>query len=492
MYIKNIDQQKKKELELKKNAEEDPLTGLFNRNTTLALINKALKQDNNTLCALFMLDIDNFKHLNDTYGHLYGDAVLSEMAQKLSSIFRKNDIVGRLGGDEFMVFLKHIPDETLAEQKARQICQTLQTTYSSGNQLCEISCSVGFALTPQHGRHFNTLYEKADIALYHAKNQGKNRYSIYCDGMTKINLNLRQPPVPLKKYMGKTFSDNITEYVFKILYHSDDLALSIHAVLELLAKHYDAQHAYVFEYALLHKTYSLRYEWCAQGIAEQKDWMQNLTKEHLDEYWKLFDEDGVYCVEDTRQISSKIVAITKRVGAKAFLQCAIVIGGEFKGFIGVDDCHHPRKATEKERDTMKFVSEIIGIFLNAKHSEQEKEQHSAALQTMMDNLTNAVYVVNPRNHRLIFKNRQGSIESPQAKLGQPCYQGLQGFAAPCPQCPMLHLKQDLQAKETKELYVPSTGKWVHVSISWIHWPDGEHYCMMSCMDITSYKEPRNK
>ncbi len=183
IYLKDIDEQKERENDLKKKAERDALTGLFNRNTVSLLVSRRL---NGTGGAMFMMDIDNFKQINDTYGHLYGDAVLSELAKKLSAIFDGKDILGRLGGDEFVAFVSDPPDRTSVLDLARQVCENMYTEYATGGYRCVISCSVGIAFAPEDGANFDTLYEKADIALYHAKNLGKNRYSVFHKDMAGI------------------------------------------------------------------------------------------------------------------------------------------------------------------------------------------------------------------------------------------------------------------------------------------------------------------
>lgn len=182
IYLKDIDEQKKRENDLKEKAERDALTGLFNRNTVSLLIGRRL----NGKGTMFMMDIDNFKHINDTYGHLYGDAVLSEFANKLSAIFSGKSVLGRLDGDGFVALVSNPPDRVSVLGLARQICKNMHTEYATDGYRCIISCSIGIAFAPEDGDSFDTLYEKADIALYHAKSLGKNRYSVYNKDMAGI------------------------------------------------------------------------------------------------------------------------------------------------------------------------------------------------------------------------------------------------------------------------------------------------------------------
>jgi len=175
--IRDITFQKEATQTLMEKAERDALTGLLNKSTTKSFIEEALKCD--CLCALYMIDVDYFKNVNDSLGHLFGDTVLADIGDKLKKLFRTSDVVGRIGGDEFMVLLKNIGDTSLITEKAAAINCCLRQTFGSGADQCTISGSVGVALYPEDGKTYSDLYKKADIALYQAKRAGRNRYVLF-------------------------------------------------------------------------------------------------------------------------------------------------------------------------------------------------------------------------------------------------------------------------------------------------------------------------
>jgi len=127
---------------------------------------------------LFLIDIDNFKQANDLHGHIFGDYCIREFVERLKKFCREDDIIGRIGGDEFVVF-GTISDEEGARRKAARLCQKLDTICEDSGSCWKMSVSVGIALAPQHGRSFAKLYEKADKALYQTKDKGKNGYTVY-------------------------------------------------------------------------------------------------------------------------------------------------------------------------------------------------------------------------------------------------------------------------------------------------------------------------
>ncbi|MBI9093787.1 MAG: sensor domain-containing diguanylate cyclase [Sphaerochaeta sp.] len=161
----------------------DPLTGILNRTALETHVTQqiALCSYKHTIGAFFMLDIDYFKWVNDTFGHDHGDAVLRQVTNSLRGVFRPSDIIARPGGDEFAVFITDIPSVELAMKKAENICNAMRSLGMPEDDM-HLSCSVGVSIFPDHGTSFEELYHTADLALYQAKREGKDRYCLYGEG----------------------------------------------------------------------------------------------------------------------------------------------------------------------------------------------------------------------------------------------------------------------------------------------------------------------
>lgn len=186
--------------ELQKLAEEfryralhDTLTGLPNRallneefNRAAAHAKRAGKQ-----FAILLLDLDNFKFINDTYGHDVGDELLKLAASKIRGALRAEDIVCRVGGDEFIVLVESVQNPQQIESIGQSLLQALQSELQVGSRPLRIGVSIGASLYPQHGQDLNELKRNADIAMYCAKEAGKNRLVIFETSMSKANLNKR-------------------------------------------------------------------------------------------------------------------------------------------------------------------------------------------------------------------------------------------------------------------------------------------------------------
>lgn len=183
--IEDASQQIIEEKSLVQRAENDLLTGVLNKKTMEEKVSECLANiSGNTHYIFFMVDLDNFKNVNDKLGHIYGDNAIVDTAKYLSEIFSKNAYVGRLGGDEFAVCASYdaFDEESLMnyiKKRAEKICEANRRTYVNGAVSVSISSSVGIAVAPDAGRDFETIYKMADSALYRSKNGGKNCYTIY-------------------------------------------------------------------------------------------------------------------------------------------------------------------------------------------------------------------------------------------------------------------------------------------------------------------------
>lgn len=175
--LADIDKEKREKSRLIVQAETDQLTGFLNKISTALKINELLR-DEEKLGALFLFDIDDFKKLNDTYGHQVGDTFLKEFTKKLSLSFRSTDILGRVGGEEFVLYLSGVGDNMhYIEEKAQQILSICNSIRLDVAPEREFSCSVGIARYPQDGKSYTELYEKADEAMYSVKKTGKNNFA---------------------------------------------------------------------------------------------------------------------------------------------------------------------------------------------------------------------------------------------------------------------------------------------------------------------------
>lgn len=172
--LTDISAQIVRELELRQQAQQDPLTGLYNR-AGVKLIDARLEQISRGI--LFMLDLDDFKSINDNYGHAAGDKVLTAIGHILEETFRTDDIVARVGGDEFVAFLSGSDNVSMAHEKAQELLDRVKELKIEGID-AKISVSIGISSAPTYGRDFESLSAAADEAMYEIKNHGKGGFAL--------------------------------------------------------------------------------------------------------------------------------------------------------------------------------------------------------------------------------------------------------------------------------------------------------------------------
>lgn len=154
-------------------SEIDPLISVFNKETTQKLIDQKL--NNKEHCCFLILDVDAFKSVNDNYGHAAGDKVLENLGLLFKNHFGQSDIVGRIGGDEFIILIQ---DENIAESRIQSLLQKVNELKIEELKDFKLSIRIGIAFAPKDGTTFMELYRHADQALYQTKRTGKNNYKI--------------------------------------------------------------------------------------------------------------------------------------------------------------------------------------------------------------------------------------------------------------------------------------------------------------------------
>lgn len=180
LIARDVTERRQMEREIQYLAHHDALTGLNNRVSFMAKVQQALQNSrrHGEHFAILYIDLDRFKPVNDTLGHAAGDLLLQQVAQRMTETLRTVDVIGRIGGDEFMVLLADIDNASIALAVANKLCRVLDQPFKLGQEVANISASIGVALYPEHGNDFDSLSNAADQAMYRAKGEGKAKASL--------------------------------------------------------------------------------------------------------------------------------------------------------------------------------------------------------------------------------------------------------------------------------------------------------------------------
>lgn len=490
--IMDIDEEKRRSQYLLHKAQQDALTGIYNKMTTQNLIKDYLVHMNkDEISALMIIDIDNFKEINDYQGHLFGDAILSDIARRMKNSFKSNHIIGRIGGDEFVIFLKDIQNKDNIEKSAKKMIDHMKSLEESHNNELNISCSIGVAVAPQDGNEFTELFQKADRALYQAKSKGKKQYVIYDESLMReqfVNTKLRS-------LINETIDSNdhnrisggqIAEYVFRVLYNSSDVKNAVSSILEIVGLQFDVSRVYIFENIENDLYCCNTFEWCNHGVDPQIQMLKHVSYEEDlgGNYIDNFNENGIFYCADIKSLPKPQYEILAPQNIKSMLQCAIKDNGVFKGYVGFDECRKNRYWTQEQIDALVFVSEILSVFLLKNRVEATLKQESEGLLNLLNNQSSWIYVVNPDTYQMMFINNKTKELCPQAYVGMPCYKAFMQRDKPCQFCPVEKIHEDC-TNQKMEVYNPHFKVWVDVDVSQVKW-EGQNAVMLSCHDITKY------
>ncbi|WP_110954203.1 sensor domain-containing diguanylate cyclase [Anaerosinus massiliensis] len=486
--ITDIDFDKKQCETLLNQAQKDLLTGLYNKVTTQQFIEECLQQHTSSKHALLIIDIDGFKAINDTFGHLFGDAVISDLATTIKSNFLDSDIVGRIGGDEFMVLMKNFDQAKSLQQKSQNLIDALRRSYITDRKEYRLSGSIGIAIYPIHSKTFSELFSAADQALYYAKGNGKNRYIIYAKQLPKVDYQNPRINHDANLSQGKkSFHDNLPEYIFKLLYSSVDSTATAKMLLELLGKHFNVSRTFIYERSKNGNHYTITFQWCNQNITPIKQALKILPADKVETFYTEQQQQNLLNCSDITLLPEKQRKHFAKENIKACLHSRIIENGIPKGCIGFDECTLARKWTTEEIDILTITAEMLATFLLKKNSLKGLKKTKSYLLDILHHVNAWLCVVDRYTHDILFINRKLNADLCQHKHGNTCHQIFHNRETPCIDCPMKRLSLT-DRHTTKEVYNQTTRTWQKVTISKINWDDYPDACLIQIDDISAQKE----
>lgn len=358
--IIDIDAEQRHEQKLIDQATKDGLTGLLNRNAVKAQAEARLAAGVGEH-ALMIVDLDGFKGINDRCGHLCGDAALMDTAAALRRVFKDSGLLGRIGGDEFLIFLPQVKDRNDVAQKAAELLAAVKgITVAEGLTL---SCSIGMAMTAADGQDYLSLYRHADRALYQVKKAGRGAYA-FCNGTCLGDLSMDLDLSAVSRTIDSDLGDpdqTLTQFAFHMLYAATDIRDAIHQLLEVVGRTYDVSRVYIFEDEKDGLTCSNTFEWCGEGVKPEINSLQRIP--YSEGYRELFNEDGIFYCRDIQRLSPEAYAVMAPQNIASVLQCAILEDGKMTGFVGFDECRHNRYWNEQQVRSLSLVAKVLSAFL---------------------------------------------------------------------------------------------------------------------------------
>lgn len=485
--ISDIEDQKRSVQQARERAQRDPLTGLYNQGAVKELVQRRLAAQPG-LAALVFVDVDDFKNVNDTLGHVYGDGVLGDIASRLQELFPARAVLGRIGGDEFVAFLDRLGSKDEAEGLMDAVLDLFRRPLAQLESGFAVSASAGVAYCPEDGTTYRQLFERADCAMYAAKTSGKNRWRAYRAGM-EPSAAARQLPARVEAGPScpvKTLRGNAVEYLFRFFLDAPDADKAVPQLLGLVGRQFSCRRVVLFEAGAPEGGFSCACEWHAP---DADPWRERFARASLADIAGGRD-DVLSALAEGRPLLAEAAAAGTGWrgdgGAAGAYVCPVGEQGA-TAFVLVFELQDAKDLPGSEAQrTLLLVAEAVGLFLSSFRRLQRLERHCRFSDNLLARLGSFVYGVDPATYRISFVGGTGPFSSPIAP-GDLCYRAVRSFDAPCPDCPMAGL-EEAHGRVTRTLYHPGTGRWLETSAALLpsEREDGSMLCLVCSHDITAY------
>lgn len=477
--LRNIHAQKVEQQKLLIRAETDQMTGLYNKATTESKIQASLRELNgNSYEVLMLVDIDDFKKINDTFGHLKGDDVIIDIAKTLQEYKGDYGIAGRLGGDEFCVFLTNVLDTQLACEKAVLIAERLREVY---HDECQVTLSIGIAATNQQ-IPYNVLLENADTALYQAKLNGKNRYYLYADDMERGKYENDRGESPARSDHDTAFLDSLLSTLFA----STNTYTAIEQAMALVGKHFDIDKICIWEYGFNKNFVDCTHQWCKKNIDNDMSLRQHTPAAILEEL-SAMGTDGITYSSDTSLIKTNTASMNPAAeGIQKLMQCDIRSNGKRIGFI----CFYSMdKDTTWSAQTLTSFKQIFRLFGESIKSKQAGRTMALLRDDTIkafDLVQNPMIVVDKNSFEVMYFNENAQEYFPKLSLNSKCYACMHQESGPCTDCPVHKITENNPTvsctKKSRLIEEP-----LDVRMTTINWSSDSHSFLIS---TSTHKETK--
>lgn len=477
--LRNIHAQKVEQQKLLIRAETDQMTGLYNKATTESKIQASLRELNgNSYEVLMLVDIDDFKKINDTFGHLKGDDVIIDIAKTLQEYKGDYGIAGRLGGDEFCVFLTNVLDTQLACEKAVLIAERLREVY---HDECQVTLSIGIAATNQQ-IPYNVLLENADTALYQAKLNGKNRYYLYADDMERGKYENDRGESPARSDHDTAFLDSLLSTLFA----STNTYTAIEQAMALVGKHFDIDKICIWEYGFNKNFVDCTHQWCRKSTDNDMSLRQHTPAAILEEL-SAMGTDGITYSSDTSLIKTNTASMNPAAeGIQKLMQCDIRSNGKRIGFI----CFYSmNKDTTWPAQTLTSFKQIFRLFGESIKSKQASRTMALLRDDTIkafDLVQNPMIVVDKNSFEVMYFNENAQEYFPKLSLNSKCYACMHQESGPCADCPVHKITENNPTvsctKKSRLIDEP-----LDVRMTTINWSSDSHSFLIS---TSTHKETK--
>ncbi|MEG0377376.1 MAG: GAF domain-containing protein, partial [Eubacterium sp.] len=288
----------------------------------------------------------------------------------------------------------------------------------------------------------------------------------------------------------KSFRQNRIEYVFKILYQSENSKTAIRSVLELVSSHFAFERGYIFETSKDGKTTSNTFEWCAEGVKAHIDNLQNVPIDIVATAHTHFHKTGTFILRTLDDLRPEEREVLEPQDIKSMFQFGIFDHNNLLGFIGFDNCEEESVPSDADIDEITTICNILATFFVKQRISDESAKNLNSMVEVMNHLENYIYVINTETFEVLFMNERIGMLMEKEDVSPYCYSFFRGNDSQCPDCPVRKLMDEKRERSTAKIYNKKLGIWIETTASILRWMDGETACLVNCLDISKQYQMR--
>lgn len=390
--LRDIDKQKKEQILLYDKSRIDLLSGLYNKISTQEEIVLGIEKLNAGMySALMMVDIDDFKSVNDVYGHISGDEVIKKIADYLREVF-PDSVIGRVGGDEFQVFMYNILDEKIVAEKAKKICDGVADIFRDSP--LNVTVSIGVFCTNRR-LTYDSIYQKADIALYNAKAKGKNRFELYGKQSEDKHANVdsrasfEHNHINSPSFSVRQFNQNL------IAFKKNKEGLL--EALAIIGEEIGLDRIIINQIDQNNNTYSTTYEWYDNSLKSIASLHQDVS---MEDYAVFNDNDKdvqAYYYDDTEWYTTQQKMFFKLSGFKSIIQIPLIVEEKIYGYVEYIRVNDDKMFTSNQLSSLVNISISINNFIYNEISKRRIITLGVKILNFTNNKCESFYIVHTDN-----------------------------------------------------------------------------------------------
>lgn len=478
---------------LEKETTKDQLTRVYRRNVAEDIIARKMWENTDQPGALFLIDVDDFSSINDAYGRIYGDSVLKTVASRIYTSFMVRDIVARVASDIFLVYCEDIHSVERVERLIKKVMTRL-SDYVILRDERKLQVSIGVAMYPQDGTDYDTLFAHADIALWHAKQQGKGQYAIYDSnqkyvsymGQTYHKMSGRERMELVNPSNTSHISRELFDFCFDTLINEEDLHHAIYLIFDEVCRYFNFDRSILREYSNTDHRIRVTNKWTREddgndtAIIESngaENWESMMYDPNNPEYF--FIDNGHAPFKDYTENFIKLNKVP--ISAIVFP----VWENELIKFVLTFETWKERYFSEIEIATLCSVTKMLSSFILRLQTKAELETEYRVGKTAMEVRKLVYYVTNIKTHEIYYLSARAREIYKPTSLKRKCYEVMFRRNSPCEECPMKACTGDIR-ETIVENYDSDEDSWYTLSATRMDNTGFEDDFLICKSDVTSF------